>query len=64
MSERDLGDTRVDLTNDEYHRLCVTAFENLPTDTAVTMEDLDAIFTWCLPEYDRLKAAREEEAPS
>lgn len=47
--------TSHELTQDEYRRLCLRAFENLPTDSTVTMEDVDAILTWCLPEYDRLK---------
>ena len=32
------------------------AFENLPTDTTVTMDDVDAILTWCLPEYDDMQS--------
>jgi hypothetical protein len=34
---------------DEWRRLCERAFENLPSDTKVTMADVDAILTWCLP---------------
>jgi hypothetical protein len=46
--------THNDLTQDEWRQLCLRAFENLQTDTTVTMGDVDAILTWCLPEYDRL----------
>lgn len=58
MGQRNLDETSVGLTQDEWRRLCLRAFENLPSDTTVTMEDVDAILTWCLPEYDRLKAER------
>lgn len=58
MTERE---TSLGLTQDEYRRLCLRAFENLPADTAVTMDDVDAVLTWCLPEYDRLKAAGRVE---
>lgn len=37
------------LTQDDWRRLCMRAFDNLPTDTTVTMDDIDAILTWCLP---------------
>ncbi len=45
------------MTQDEWRRLCLRAFENLPRDTAVTMDDVDAILTWCLPAYDDALAA-------
>lgn len=35
--------------DDEWRRLCLKAFENLPADTKVTLNDVDAILTWCLP---------------
>jgi hypothetical protein len=56
MEQGSLDATIHGLSQDEYRRLCLLAFENLPTDTTVTMDDVDAILTWCLPEYDRLKA--------
>lgn len=34
----------------EWNALCVKAFENLPRDTTVTLDDVDAILAWCLPE--------------
>jgi hypothetical protein len=40
------------LTQDQWRRLCLRAFENLPADTQVTMDDVDAILTWCLPLHD------------
>jgi hypothetical protein len=39
------------LTQDEYVRLCRKAFGNLPGDTTVTFDDVDAILAWCLPEW-------------
>ena len=45
------------VTADEYRKLCLRAFENLPPDTAVTIGDVDSILTWCLPDYVRLRAA-------
>lgn len=60
MSEHNLSETSVGLPQDEYRRLCMRAFENLPTDTTVTMDDVDAILTWCLPEYDREKSSPDE----
>jgi hypothetical protein len=47
-----------ELTPDQYRRLCLRAFENLPADTPVTMDDVDAILTWCLPEYDEMRGTR------
>lgn len=49
------------MTMDQYRRLCLRAFENLETDTPVTMEDVDAILTWCLPEYDRIRGLKESD---
>jgi hypothetical protein len=49
----------IGLTDDQYRRLCLRAFENLPSDTQVTLNDIDAILTWCLPEYDDMKQAAE-----
>lgn len=43
--------TVYDLTQDEWRHLCQAAFENLPTNTTITMTDIDAILTWCLPIY-------------
>lgn len=43
------------LTQDQYRRLCLRAFGNLPSDTPVTMDDVDAILCWVLPEYDDMK---------
>ena len=43
------------LTQDQWRRLCQRAFENLATDTTVTMNDVDAILTWCLPEYNEMR---------
>jgi ABC-type branched-subunit amino acid transport system substrate-binding protein len=34
----------------EHERLISMAFENLPTTTEVTRDDVDAILTWVLPE--------------
>lgn len=45
----------------QWARLCQHAFENLPADTMVTFEDVDAILTWCLPEYDRITAEQRAE---
>jgi hypothetical protein len=42
---------------DEYRKLCLRAFENLPSGTAVTTGDVDSVLTWCLPAYVRLRAA-------
>lgn len=39
------------ITEDEYRALCLKAFENLREDTTVTMDDVDSILTWCLPEF-------------
>lgn len=44
-----------------WARLCQHAFENLPTNTTVTFEDVDAILTQCLPEYDRIMAEQRGE---
>lgn len=49
------------LSQDQWRRLCLLAFENLPADTPVTMNDVDAILTWCLPEYDDMRAAAEAD---
>jgi len=32
-----------------WRRLCLKAFENLLSDTTVTMDDVDSILTWCMP---------------
>lgn len=53
---------RLGITMDDYQKLCLRAFENLPTDTSVTIGDVDSILTWCLPEYNRMKAAREGQS--
>jgi hypothetical protein len=45
------------ITLSKYTKLCLSAFENLPADTGVTIDDIDSVLTWCLPEYNRLKAA-------
>lgn len=42
--------------------LCQRAFENLPSDTSITLHDVDAILTWCLPEYERLTAEARKKA--
>jgi hypothetical protein len=55
-SKRNLDKTASGLTQDQYRRLCLRAFENLRSDTQVTMDDVDAILTWCLPVYDEMKA--------
>jgi hypothetical protein len=62
--ERNLDLTANGLTQDQWRRLCLRAFENLATDTPVTMDDVDAILTWCLPEYDRMRQAGPQDAPS
>lgn len=56
---RTLPDFIADLgvTMGEFIGLCVKAFENLPTDTAVDGDDVSAILTWCLPGFIRLRAA-------
>jgi hypothetical protein len=58
-SERNLDLTSSGLTQDQWRRLCLRAFENLPTDTQVTMEDVDSILTWCLPAYDEMRAGHQ-----
>jgi hypothetical protein len=58
-SERNLDLTSSGLTQDQWRRLCLRAFENLPTDTQVTMEDVDSILTWCLPAYDDMRAGQQ-----
>jgi len=55
ISERNLDLTSSSLTQDQWRRLCLRAFENLPADTQVTMGDVDAILTWCLPAYDEMR---------
>lgn len=49
-----------DLTPDQWRRLCLTAYENLPADTTITFGEIDAILTWCIPQYERLIQERED----
>jgi hypothetical protein len=56
--KRNLENTYYGLTQDEWRKLCLTAFENLTSDTTITMNDVDAILTWCIPEYEAIKKGR------
>lgn len=47
------------ITMGDYQKLCMRAFENLPADTGVTIDDVDSVLTWCLPEYNRMKQKRQ-----
>jgi hypothetical protein len=61
-NERNLDLTSSGLTQDQWRRLCLRAFENLPTDTQVTIEDVDSILTWCLPAYDEMRREQPQAA--
>jgi hypothetical protein len=39
------------ITQRQYAVLMAKAFENLPTDTDITVDDIDAILCWVLPDY-------------
>lgn len=41
---------------DAWRRLCLTAYENLTSDTTVTMGEVDAILTWTMPDPRRALA--------
>lgn len=43
------------INSEQWNTLCGHAFENLPQNTAVTFADVDAILTWCIPEYERMQ---------
>jgi hypothetical protein len=59
----DLIDTSTKEGGKQWALLCQRAFENLPTDTSVTFDDVDAILTWCLPDYERVTAERRPAVP-
>ncbi len=42
------------ITQQQYAMLLALATENLPTNTVVTVDDIDAILTWVLPDYRKL----------
>lgn len=44
--------------------LCNKAFRNLPSDTLVTFDDVSAILTWVLPEYDHICEMAADCKPS
>lgn len=62
----DLIDTSTTQGQKVWAGLCNHAFENLPTNTTVTFEDVDAILTWTLWRYEEITApartARAERA--
>lgn len=58
----DLIDTSTVKGQHEWIALCQKAFENLPRDTSVTFDDVSAILTWVLPEYENLTADRRRQA--
>lgn len=43
--------TSLGITYRQFAVLLAKATENLPADTPVTTEDIDAILTWVLPDY-------------
>lgn len=43
--------TSLGITYKQFAVLLAMATENLPTNTTVTVDDIDAILTWVLPEY-------------
>jgi hypothetical protein len=44
----------IGITDTQFAVLCSKAFENLPTDTSITIDDVDAILTWVLPNYKEM----------
>lgn len=57
MSECTLPDeTQFGITMRQYQALCLHAFLNLRSDTQVSIDDVDSILTWCVPELDRMRA--------
>jgi len=64
MTDKYLPDrTATGLTQDQYRRLCLRAFGNLPSGTQATMDDVDAILAWCLPEYDDMRGVPPMSEP-
>lgn len=41
----------LEITYNQYAKLLASAFENLSTNTEVTIDQVDAILTQCLPLY-------------